>query len=57
MIMSQNQISLELIIKRDSSGKESSATFSISVEGRSHINVAKTKDFFDFALSNSKSIS
>jgi hypothetical protein len=30
-------MSSELIKKRDSSRKESSATFSVSVEGRSHI--------------------
>jgi hypothetical protein len=48
-------MSSELIRNRDSSGKESSATFFVSVEGRSDINSAKTKDFFDLARSNSKS--
>jgi hypothetical protein len=43
-------MSSELIRKRDSSGKESSATVSVSVEGRSHINSEKTKDFFDLAF-------
>jgi hypothetical protein len=43
-------MSSELIRKRDSSGKESSATFFVSVEGRSHINSEKTKDFFDLGI-------
>jgi hypothetical protein len=47
--------SSELIRKRDSSSKESSTTCYVSVEGRSHINSEKTKDFFDLARSNSKS--
>jgi hypothetical protein len=48
-------ISSELVRKRDSSIKESYATFSVLAEGRSHINLAKTKYFFDLALSKSKS--
>jgi hypothetical protein len=48
-------MSLELIRKRDSSRKESSTTVYVSMEGRSHINSTKTKDFFDLARSNSKS--
>jgi hypothetical protein len=55
MIIYPYQTSSELIIKRDFSSKESSATFVVSVEGRSHINLAKTKDFLDLARSNSKS--
>jgi hypothetical protein len=55
MIISPYHISSELIRKRDSSSKESSGTVSVLVEGRSHINSAKTKDFFDLACSNSKS--
>jgi hypothetical protein len=55
MIISPYQRSSELIRKRDSSGKESSATFSVSVEGRSHISSVKTNDFLDLAHSNSKS--
>jgi hypothetical protein len=47
--------SSELIRKRDSLGKESSATFSVLVEGRSHISSEKTKDFLDSTHSNSKS--
>jgi hypothetical protein len=35
----------ELIRKRDSSGIKSSATFSVSVEGRSQINSAKNQRF------------
>jgi hypothetical protein len=31
------------------------ATVFVSVEGRSHINSTKTKDFFDLVHSNSKS--
>jgi hypothetical protein len=54
-MISPYHTSSELIRKRDSSGKESSTTFSVSVEGRSHINSEKTKDFFDLARSNSKS--
>jgi hypothetical protein len=54
-MISTYHMSSELIRKRDSSGKESSATFSVSVEGRSHISSAKTKDFLDLARSNSKS--
>jgi hypothetical protein len=45
----------ELIRKSDSLGNESSATFSISEQGRSHINSANTNDFLDLARSNSKS--
>jgi hypothetical protein len=41
--------------KMDLSGRESFATFSVSAEGRSHISLAKTRDFFDLACSNSKS--
>jgi hypothetical protein len=37
--------SSELIRKRDSSGKESSATFSVSVEGRSHIKFGENQIF------------
>jgi hypothetical protein len=55
MIISSYQMSSELIKKRDSLGKESSATFAVSVEGRSHINSTKTKDFLDLTHSNSKS--
>ena len=49
------QRSSELIRKRDSSVNESSATFSVSEQGRSHINSKNTKDFLDLAHSNSKS--
>jgi hypothetical protein len=45
----------ELIRKRDSSRIESYATFFVSVEGRSQINLEKTKDLFDLVVSNSKS--
>jgi hypothetical protein len=44
----------ELIKKRDSSGIESCATFSILAEGRSQIKSTKTKDLFDLDFSNSK---
>jgi hypothetical protein len=53
MIISLYHMSSELIRKRDSSGKESSTTISILVDGRSHINMEKTKDFFDLENSNS----
>jgi hypothetical protein len=49
------QRSLELIKKGDSSGNESSATFFVSEQGRSHINLANTKDFLDLAHLNSTS--
>jgi hypothetical protein len=53
-----DNISIPNIIKNDhkwdSSGKESSATFFVSVEGRSHINSAKTKYLLDLVCSNSK---
>jgi hypothetical protein len=54
-MISPYQRSSELIRKRDSSGNESSATFSVSEQGRSHINSTNTKDFLDLARSNSKS--
>jgi hypothetical protein len=53
--MSPYHMLSELIRKRDSLGKESSAIVYVSVERRSHINLAKTKDFFKLARSNSKS--
>lgn len=43
-----------LIRKRDLSGKESSATFSFSVRGKSHYNSENTNDFIDLGLINSK---
>jgi hypothetical protein len=55
MIIYMYYMSSELIRKRDSSGKESSAIVYVSVEGRSHINSEKTKYFFDLAHSKSKS--
>jgi hypothetical protein len=54
-MMSPYQRSSEWIRKMDSSGNESSATFSISEQGRLHINSANTKDFLDLARSNSNS--
>jgi hypothetical protein len=54
-MISPYQRSSELIRKRDLSGNESTATFSISEQGRSHINSENTKDFLDLAHSNSKS--
>jgi hypothetical protein len=46
---------IEMIKKRDTSGKESSSTFYVLVQGRSHINSENTKDFLDLARLNSKS--
>jgi hypothetical protein len=54
-MISPYQRSSELIRKMDSSGKESFSTFFVSVQGRSHITSANTKDFLDLARSNSKS--
>jgi hypothetical protein len=54
-MISPYQRSSELIRKRDSSGKESSTTFSVSVQGRSHIISENTKDFLDLAHLNFKS--
>jgi hypothetical protein len=54
MIIYLYHTSSELIRKMDSSGKESFDTFSVIVEGRSHINSKKTKYFFDLAGSKSK---
>jgi hypothetical protein len=54
-VISPYQRSSELIRKRDSSGNESSATFFVSEQGRSHINSTNKKDFLDLARSNSKS--
>jgi hypothetical protein len=54
-MISPYQRSSKLIKKRDSSGNESSATFSMSEQGRSHINSTNTNDFLDLARSNSKS--
>jgi hypothetical protein len=48
-MISPYQRSSKLIRKRDSSGNESAATFSISEQGRSHINSENTKDFLDLA--------
>jgi hypothetical protein len=54
-MISLYQRSSKLIRKRDSSGNESTATFSISEQGRSHINSTNTKDFLDLTCLNSKS--
>jgi hypothetical protein len=48
-MISPYQISSVLIRKSDSSGNESTATFSMAVWGKSQINSAKTRDFFDVA--------
>jgi hypothetical protein len=45
----------EMIKTKDSSRIDSSATFFVSVEGRSQINSTKTKYFFELVFSNSKS--
>jgi hypothetical protein len=54
-MISPYQRSSVLIRKRDSSGNESTATFSVVEWGNSHINSTKAKDFLDLAHSNSKS--
>jgi hypothetical protein len=54
-MISPYQRSSVLIRKRDSSGNESVATFSVAEWGKSHIKSAKTKDFLDLARLNSKS--
>ena len=55
MIISPYHGSKVLIRNKDLSAMGSSATVSVSVEGKSHINLEKTKDFFALDFSNSKS--
>ena len=47
--------SLVLIRNKNSSKNESPGSDSIEAQGRSHMSSAKTKDFFDVALENSRS--
>ena len=45
----------DLIRNRDSSGIDGSGVVAVLSEGRSHRSLAKTKDYFDLDLINSKS--
>ena len=47
--------SIVLIRNRNSPGNESLGLDSVEAQGRSHMSSAKTKDFFDVALENSRS--
>ena len=49
------QGSVVLIRNMNSSGNESLGSDFVEAEGRSHMSSAKTKDFFDVALANSRS--
>jgi len=54
-MISPYQGSKVLIRNNDSSAMGSSTTISVLARGNSHINSAKTKDFFDLEFSNSRS--